>query len=154
MDCPFILKFKSSKDGQFLMLFSLVTDHNHEVTADEFQLYPSQRRLDKESTQQVAELCKMQANRKLIRENIAEKTGKNLVMKDIHNIAGRVKSASSTNQSTSDAKELAKWMKEDYPQLETEFIVLDGEMVGMFIQDPQMKSSFHRFPEVLMVGAF
>ena len=112
MDCPFTLKFKSSKDGQFLMLFSLVTEHNHEITAEEFQLYPSQRHLDNESTQQVAELCKMQANRKLIRENIAVKTGKNLVMKDIHNIAGRVKSASSTKQSTSDAKDLVKWMKE------------------------------------------
>ena len=55
------------------------------------------------------------------------------MMKDTHNIAGRVKSASSTKQFTSDAKDLAKWMKEDYPQLETEFIVLDGEMVGMFI---------------------
>ena len=58
---------------------------------------------------------------------------------------------SSTRQSTSDAKDLVKWMKEDYPQLETEFIVLDGEMVGMFIQDqdPEMKSSFHRFPGLL-----
>ena len=43
--------------------------------------------------------------------------------------------------------------KDDYPQLETEFIVLDGQMIGLFMQDPQMKSSFHRFPEVLMVDA-
>ena len=150
---PIHLKVQIFKRWPVFYVVSLVTDHNHEVTAEEFQLYPSQRSLDKESTQQVAELCKMQANRKLIRENIAEKTGKNLVMKDIHNIAGRVKYASSTRQSTSEAKDLVKWMKEDNPQLETEFIVLDGEMVGLFIQDPQMKSSFHRFPEVLMVDA-
>ena len=153
IDCPFTLKFRSSKDGQFLMLFSLVSDHNHEVTAEEFKMYPSQRRLDKEQIQQVTELCQMQANRKLIRENISERTGKNLVMKDIHNIAGRVKSASSSHQSTCDAKDLARWIKDDYPQLATEFIVLDGQMIGLFMQDPQMKSSFHRFPEVLMVDA-
>ena len=72
-----------------------------------------------------------------------------------HNIAGRVKSASSSWKSTYDAiiKIIARWMKDDYPQLETEFIVLDGQMIGLFIQDPQMKSSFHHFPEVLMVDA-
>ena len=44
-------------------------------------------------------------------------------------------------------------MKDNYPQPVTEFMVLDGEMIRLFIQDPQMKSSFYCFPKVLMVDA-
>ena len=151
MGCPFVLKFRATKDGQHLMLVDMKNEHNHQVNQEEFQLYPSQCRLDSENREEVKDLCKMQANRKLIRQTLAEKTGKRIVMKDIHNIAVKSRIHGSSTKETAD--DLARWIADSYPSLSTEFVVSNNEMTGLFLQDAQMQSSFEKFPEVLLVDA-
>ena len=56
------------------------------------------------------EMRKLQANRKLIHETLAEKTGKRIVMKDIHNIAVQTKVHACSCKETADV--LDNWITE------------------------------------------
>ena len=39
--CPFALKFRSTKDGQHLMLVNMKAEHNHQIDQEGLHLYPS-----------------------------------------------------------------------------------------------------------------
>ena len=137
--CPFALKFRSTKDGQRLMLVNMKAEHNHQIDQEGFHLYSSQRRLSNENREEVVEMYKLQANRKLICENLAEKTVKRIVMKDIHNIAVQAKVHASSCKETVDV--LDNWITETYPLLNKEFVIQDNEITGLFLQDAQMRAS-------------
>ena len=85
--CGFVVKFRASADGQHLMVTAFVDSHNHEVSAQEYNMNPSVRRLDSETKEEIKGIIKMNGNRKLIQQYYAEKTGKSVLMRDIHNLA-------------------------------------------------------------------
>ena len=89
MDCPFTLKFKATLDGQALFLFNMNSVQNHDVSEAEFKFAPKERIVGKEVEKEIAEMVSLNANRKKIQQLYAEKTGKAILMKDIHNIATR-----------------------------------------------------------------
>ena len=86
--------------------------HNHAVDQEEFQLYPSQRRPDQDGVVKVVEMCEYQSDKRVIREKLAEKTGKRVVMKDIHNIAVKAKLLPVNIQEN--AENLEQWLTETY----------------------------------------
>ena len=46
------------------------------------------------------------------------------------------------------------WLEKNFPSLEHEFIISDeGIVLGLFLQDAEMKSMFARFPEFLLCDA-
>ena len=51
--CPFLFKFRASKDGQKLQLVDLKDTHNHELSEVLYQHYPRQRKLDQADKKQV-----------------------------------------------------------------------------------------------------
>ena len=47
--CPFVIHFKTSEDGQQLVLKNWITNHNHEITEEVFTHHHRTRKLDKET---------------------------------------------------------------------------------------------------------
>ena len=89
--CPCKLQFRASIDGQMLQLRNLTLEHNHELTAEVFHHHPKQRKLNSDDIKAAEAMLKMNPNKKQVRQHFAEKTGKPVIMKDIHNIGTRAK---------------------------------------------------------------
>ena len=140
--CPFVLKLRATADGQDLMVTSFVTSHNHDVSRDEYLINPAVRRLDNSTKEEIRGMVKMNANRKLIQQHFSEKTGKTILMQDIHNMASsivasvtRSSSLPSTDMNT-DVKDVATLLKKEHPAVDHHFLLDENEVVqGIFIQD-------------------
>lgn len=97
-------------------------------------------------------MLKVNANRKMVRHELAEKTGKSLIMKDIHNIKTAAKPKSS--EGVTELQQVA-----DYLQYESGFSAdisvnkEDNSLTGIFLQDTFMKQVFNQFPELLLADA-
>ena len=75
-------------------------------------------------------------------------------MKDLHNIAMASKMPSTTETSASEVQDLADWLKEKYAGIYCEFATNKKlELTGIYIQDAEMKSTFDRFPEVILADS-
>ena len=104
-----MLRLKATKDGQSLEVAQFVELHNHERTEMEFQFHPKIRKEDETTEKEIAGHLQLNANRKLVQQMYKQKTGKNILMRDLHNIATRAKmdncnsGSSSEVQSTSQA---------------------------------------------------
>ena len=82
--CPFKLQFWSTLDGQMLQLRNSTLEHNHKLSAEVYHHHPKQRKLDSKDIKTASAMLKLDPNRKLVRQHFVEKTGKPIVMKDIH----------------------------------------------------------------------
>ena len=51
---------------------------------------------------------------------------------------------------SSEVQSLFTWIQTQFPGIDCEFVVNDSELTGIYIQDPEMKSTFQHFPEVLL----
>ena len=89
----------------------------------------------------------------MVQQKVKKKTGKPVTIRDIHNIVN--KSKESTNvDNTSEVRALADFVQEEYPSLDTEFVIDEnGHVNGIYMQDQEMKSIFQRFPEVILADA-
>ena len=76
-------------------------------------------------------------------------------MRDLHNIATRAKIQSSSSGGTrSEVQNIADWLKEEYPAIDSDFIVDTKNMLcGLYIQDSEIKSTESRFPEVVFADS-
>ena len=148
--CPFTIKFVANKDGQSLQCTSIKDEHNHQLTEEYFLDDHTQRKLNNETKQEILTALKRRADRKVLADDIAELTGKRVILKDIHNIAREFRKLDKSDTVAG----LTEYLKENYPSLETEYVINDSNTVtGIFIQDAEMKSSFSRFPEVILLDA-
>ena len=125
-DCPFVIKFRATKDGDKLYIKEIGGEHNHDLSEvriilcslnmavmlsinslqEVFHHMPKQRRLDSEAKQEAVKLLALRANKKLVQNHLMSLTSKTVTLKDIHNIAG--KAAPSYKN---DFQELVKEMK-------------------------------------------
>ena len=86
----------------------------------------------------------------MVRTLFAEKSGRNVTMKDIHNLARGLKYRPE-NMSV-ELEELVSFLNSH--NLLVDFIVDDDStLIGIFVQDEQMKEMFNQFPEVLLADA-
>ena len=91
------------------------------------------------------------ANKKRIQQHISQSTGKVVLLKDIHNI----KTGKNHKKTTPD-EELGKikyWLsaqKELYHQYVTDE---NDHIQGIYMQDETMKTTFEKFPEVILLNA-
>ena len=134
-----------------------LNQHNHDISEEEFRLNIKQRKLDSNTEKEIAKMIGLNANRKMVQSHFAEKTGKAILMSDIHNIAARAKTdaPNETQMSSNEVQGLAEWLKNTYPSMVAHFVKNDGESTisGIYLQNPQMKSSLSQFPEVFLVDA-
>ena len=84
-----------------------------------------------------------------MQQSYAEKAGKKITLKDVHNITTRMKASNSVPPAAA-AKGLYDWLKEEHPSLYCDFVVKEEVLSGIYMQDAEMLSTFQRFPEVLL----
>ena len=150
--CPFTLKLRSSEDGNSLIVKKYHNEHNHDISQALYEHLPAQRRLDQVDKDKAAEMVSVNANRKLIRQNLSACTGKKVTMRDVHNLAILNKpKASSTD--VSELQEIADYLKTQ-PGIITHYTVDDNNtLTGIFIQDTHMQHTFSQFPELILADA-
>ena len=60
----------------------------------------------------------------------------------------------SDNPPASEVQEIVDWIKEQHPGVDCEFLVDENQVLtGFFLQDVEIKSTFDRFPEVLLADS-
>ena len=149
-----MLRLKATKDGQSLEIMQFLNQHNHETTEMEFHFHPKVRKVDAETEKEIASHLQLNANRKLVQQTYRQKTGKNILMRDLHYIATRAKAQTSMSSATSEVQSLADWLKDEYPAIDSDFLVDKNNMLrGIYIQDSEMKSTFGIFPEVVLADS-
>ena len=105
--CPFRMHFKTTEDGQQLMLKNWINEHNHDITEDVYTHHHRTRKLDKDTLKEVQEMLRVDPDRRLRRQHLGDKTSKEIRMKDVHNIATRMKNP--VNSSLNAVKNLCEW---------------------------------------------
>ena len=144
------MKVRATTDGQALLITHFNEVHNHDTS--EFKLNPKKRRVGPQTEKEIANMISVNANRKMVQSHFSEKTGKVLLKSDIHNIATRAKQQDSQPDRNA-VEDLAGWIKQSYPTMTSHVVRNENVVTGIYLQDPQMKSAFNRFPEVLLVDA-
>ena len=144
LGCPFTIRFRATSDGQFLEVVSRDLSHNYQVTELEYKYHPKVRKVDLQTEKEIAQHLQFHSNRKLVQQSYAEKTGKKIILKDIHNIATRMK-ASDSIPAASAAQGLYDWLKEEHPSLFCDFVVKEDTLSGIYMQDAEMFSTFQSF---------
>ena len=148
------LRFLATEDGKELEVIVFQPVHkNHANTEQEFNLLPSQRKVDNTTEKEMANKLMGGMNRKTVQHEYSEKTGKPIFMKDVHNIATKARKLDPTCSNDSSAQEFADWIKKNYPALDTEIVVEEHIVKEIFAQDNQMKDILEKYPETLLVDA-
>src|SRR6218665_1532423 len=98
-----------SDDGQSLDVVERNENHsNHTISHELFCHLPKQRRLGHEDLQHAETLISVQANSKLIQQHLQNATGRVVLLKDISNIANRLRKQSKPNNLTEVVKQLQR----------------------------------------------
>ena len=72
-----------------------------------------QRRLADEDKENVVQMLQMKSNKKMLQNHIRSATGKNVILKDLHNLTAKVKQTTAgTNQYEDLIKEMKKYPSE------------------------------------------
>ncbi|KAI5754424.1 hypothetical protein M8J77_008516 [Diaphorina citri] len=141
--CPFVLKINLSGDAQRLRVSEFVPTHNHDVSENLFKSLPRQRALDSEEKSAVQEMLSLRCNKKLIKQHIVTSMGKNVILKDIHNMG---------KQENNNLVETVEYLKSLGGYVEV-VVTNEGKLEGIFFQDKRMKEAFKQNPELLLIDA-
>ena len=118
----------------------------------EYKFHPKVRKVDSDTRKEIEQHMQLNANRRMIQQTYKEKTGKQITMKDLHNIGTKMRIT--TESSTSDVQGIGDWLKSQHPGVDCEFVADENNVLtGIFIQDAEMKSTFDRFPEVILADS-
>ena len=149
--CGFKIRIKASPNGQKLVVADVVKTHNHEVTKSFFELLPSQRKLDKETKKKAKEMLDVKANKKMVQQYLTEKTGKVVLLKDVHNLQAREDRQKIKPQE--ELQQLCSWLDER-EDLYVQYVTDENQQIqGIYMQDKTMYKIFDAFPEVILVDA-
>eukprot|EP00644_Phytophthora_capsici_P019392 jgi/Phyca11/133192/e_gw1.356.2.1 len=131
------------------------TAHNHALGSGPYGNHPSNRRVqDEDVINFVDELQAAGAKKKLILQFLRKKTGKNVTLRDVHNMVAGLKEA--RRGSTTVESRLDAGLREFCSRKgNTATIYVDDEKLAQTItfQTKQMRRFFEAFPQVLMVDA-
>lgn len=78
------INYKHNKHA--LEVTELFAEHNHDRSETIFTGLPKQRRLDADEKDFVDGIIKMKPNMRLLQKEMKEKTGKTVLLKDLHNL--------------------------------------------------------------------
>lgn len=127
------------------------TEHNHEINEKLFKYLPKQRHLSSEERQDVENMLKVNTNKTILQNYVMQKTGKNVVLKDLHNIQSHIKKKD--KDINKGPLEQVHAIFSERPGAIVEYITDDNNFKAIFFQDETMKLSFKNFPEVILVDA-
>jgi len=127
-------------------------DHNHCIGESIVQHYPTARRLNKEEEQDVKEIMQLRPNKKLIRNLIAKKYGKQLTLKDIHNIKAKTKESCGNQKDAQIVLDkLTEALKVDSKAAGGVVVDENDTLAILFYQSRVMRNMFSKFPEIMFI---
>ena len=114
--CPAHISLRANDGGSALQVKSVCFDHNHEISQvmtivvvlnninsryvclqELFRHLPQQRQLSAATKEKAANLLQMDANKKLVQQQVSQESGKVVLLKDLANIAANSKKGKSKN---------------------------------------------------------
>ena len=128
-------------------------DHNHRIGESIFQHYPSARRLSKDEEQAVKEIMQLRPNCKLVRNLITQKYGKQLTLKDIHNINTKTKEQACGNRTDAQIvlHKHTEALKADTKAAGGVVVDENDTLMILFYQSGIMSDMFSKFPEIMFI---
>ncbi|VDI04173.1 zinc finger SWIM domain-containing protein 3 [Mytilus galloprovincialis] len=150
--CPFFIQLRTTSDGNKLMITNMCLEHNHVINQNLFKFLPRQRQLSGEERKDVETMLKVKANKKMVQSYIMEKTGKKIVLKDLHNIKSEMKKKKSTSGKT-DLEQMYDILSSSCSESVVEYITENNKLQAIFFQDRHMRIAFDSYPEVILVDA-
>ena len=124
--------------------------HNHAIEREIYTRLPRQRAAHNSViAKEIEDAIKLQANSKLLKQQIEMTTGQKIMLKDISN----VQQNSKKNTNRYNLQDVIDYLSKQ-PGSCTD-VVLDEEnnFKGLFYQDAYMQNMFNQFPELLLVDA-
>ena len=73
-----------------------------------FRQLPQQRKLSLEDTEEAIKLLSLKANKKMVQNKLAKRSGKVVLLKDLSNLSARIKAGTTRNNLTSAVQQLAQ----------------------------------------------
>ena len=118
--------------------------HNHHIGEAIFQHYPAARRFSKEEEQDVKEIIQLRPNRKY---------GKQLTLKDFHNIKTKAKEEACGSQKDAQIvlDKLAESLKTDTKAAGGVVVDENDTLTILFYQSGIMRNMFSKFPEIMFI---
>eukprot|EP00794_Sanderia_malayensis_P013300 gene13300-14673_t len=147
-DCQFRIKLRTTSNGEKLVIKSIVDEHNHENTQEAFSHLPKQRQLDQDLISEAEKLLMLKSNKKLVQNYIKTVTGKNVLLRDLHNLAAKNKPLRKN-----DFAELIAEMKKHQGAAVDVTVDDTGTVQAIYFQTKEMKSTFAAYPELVLVDA-
>ncbi|XP_065315367.1 uncharacterized protein LOC135924243 [Gordionus sp. m RMFG-2023] len=139
------LKYKDTT--HFLQIVTMVNKHtNHDLDKNTFESLPKQRVLSLEERESVEKYLNLKANKLKIQESML-KLGKNITLKDIHNLQTNINKSKCNDLAS--IFQLLKGNKGSIVEVTEENDIL----LGIFFQDEMMQHNLKRYPEVMFVDA-
>ncbi|XP_053683440.1 uncharacterized protein LOC128733699 [Sabethes cyaneus] len=118
-DCPAYIALRASKCGQQLVVMAASNVHNHEISQELIKNLAHKKKLSAEMKEEVMTLLFHNIDKKLIKEYVYLKEGKDLTTKDLFNIAASLRKSSRIQQLLTNTKtgseltaELKKYIQE------------------------------------------
>ncbi|SPQ96400.1 unnamed protein product (mitochondrion) [Plasmodiophora brassicae] len=156
LGCNAFIKFAAKRDiGRddfVLRCVEQYTGHSHECCKEAYDMLSENRKVsDPQTIKDAAIMLKTKGNKKLIRDELASRTGKRIIMKGIHNLNARLNldppgcdddSRTLLEQFTSQAGNVADIITDE-----------NDEVVFICIQTAFQRDMMQAYPEVLLVDA-
>ena len=101
-------------------------------------------------------MIRVNANKKTVAAacNRKKKTGKTVLLKDLHNITTEIKKTS--NKCSDSKKTDLEKVQEIFltaKNAHVEFLTEENQLKGIYFRDEEMKKAFEQYPEVILVDA-
>ncbi|XP_061588346.1 uncharacterized protein LOC133452753 [Cololabis saira] len=102
MGCPVIIKIRYDRTVNKLVVSKVVEEHNHPVSAQLFQKYAQNRRPNAQERQEIEKLLELKVSAATLKGFVNDRFGKQMTLKDLHNIRQQVKKAKQNNLTDAD----------------------------------------------------
>eukprot|EP00118_Oscarella_pearsei_P023725 m.287525 g.287525 ORF g.287525 m.287525 type:complete len:216 (+) comp40703_c0_seq18:103-750(+) len=135
--CPFQIKVRATDDGKGLQICSIGSEHNHETNKLAFEYLPKQRQLDEESKEEARKMLEMKSNKKRLQHHLHMTTGKNVPLKDLHNLVSK----KSEEREDCNLKTLLNEMKKIQNSV-TDIFADEENILSIFFQTGEMRNTF------------
>ncbi|XP_044745142.1 uncharacterized protein LOC123307006 [Coccinella septempunctata] len=137
--CPAFISFSPDIRGDSLEIIKFNDKHNHERNRETLSFLPQQRQLPGDAKETAKQLLSLRADKKLVRQNLQQITGKDITLKDLSNLQRTAVKGDSLEK-------CIDFLQEKNAETAL-FKDSNDNFKGLFMQTPQMKSTMAAFPE-------
>lgn len=143
--CPVFIKVLLSKDSKSLEINEMKLEHNHLLSRELYESLPRVRRLSSVWQERVRNCMNLKVKKKLVLQAVIEETGKQVTLKDLHNIRNRYRRLDQQmNEESLQMSTMQNVSNEIYPY------AFKGAVASVE-SDPILEQVMHKTPTVITI---